>query len=96
MVFGRVPYYLRQLQNRLSLAQNITALCLNPQAPLRDEAKRLLDSTLTDKPVYYRVLAELGKTKHGLSRKRTRRGTRNQRRTGIHLPYYSVSKSVAI
>ena len=69
MVFGGVPYYLRQLKNRLSLAQNITALCLSPQAPLKDEARRLLDSTLSDKPLYYRVLAELGKTKQGISRK---------------------------
>ena len=33
MVFGGVPYYLRLLQARLSLAQNITSLCLAPQAP---------------------------------------------------------------
>ena len=69
MVFGGVPYYLRRLQGRLSLAQNITALCLAAQAPLKDEAKRLLDSTLSDKPLYYRTLSELGKRKLGLSRK---------------------------
>ena len=69
MVFGGVPYYLRRLQARLSLAQNITSLCLRPQAPLKDEAKRLLDSTLSDKPLYYRTLSELGKRKQGLARK---------------------------
>lgn len=69
MVFGGVPYYLRRLQGRLSLGQNITALCLLPQAPLKDEAKRLLDSTLSNKPLYYRVLAALGKRKEGFARK---------------------------
>ena len=69
MVFGGVPYYLRLLQARLSLAQNITSLCLAPQAPLKGEAKRLLDSTLSDKPLYYQTLAELGRTKNGLPRK---------------------------
>ena len=68
MVFGGTPFYLRKLQSRLSLAQNITALCLSPQAPLRDEAKILLDSTLSDKPLYYEVLSALGKRKNGLSR----------------------------
>ena len=69
MVFGGAPHYLRLLQARLSLAQNITSLCLAPQAPLKGEAKRLLDSTLSDKPLYYQTLAELGKVKNGLSRK---------------------------
>lgn len=69
MVFGGVPCYLRLLQARLSLAQNITSLCLAAQAPLKGEAKRLLDSTLSDKPLYYQILAELGKVKSGLPRK---------------------------
>ena len=74
MVFGGMPYYLRLLQARLSLAQNITALCLSPQAPLRDEAKILLDSTLSDKPLYYEILAALGKKKNGLSRQELVKG----------------------
>lgn len=69
MVFGGVPYYLRRLQGRLSLGRNINSLCLSPQAPLRDEAKRLLDSTLSNKPLYYRTLAALGKRKEGFARK---------------------------
>lgn len=68
MVFGGVPHYLRRLQRRLSLAQNVTSLCLAPQAPLKGEAKRLLDSTLSDKPLYYRTLSELGKNRVGLPR----------------------------
>ncbi|MDO4289976.1 MAG: AAA family ATPase [Eggerthellaceae bacterium] len=69
MVFGGVPYYLRKIQPRLSLSQNITSLCLAPQAPLRDEARILLDSTLSNRPVYYKVLSVLGEKKTGLSRK---------------------------
>ena len=68
MVFGGTPYYLRKLQARLSLAQNVTALCLAPQAPLKDEAHLLLDSTLSDKPLYYQALAALGERKCGFSR----------------------------
>lgn len=69
MVFGGLPYYLRKLQGRLSLAQNITSLCLSPQAPLKGEAKRLLDTTLSDKPLYYKTLAKLGERKVGFARK---------------------------
>lgn len=69
MVFGGTPYYLRRLQSRLSLAENITALCLTPQAPLKGEAKRLLDTTLSDKPLYYRTLAKLDERKYGFARK---------------------------
>ena len=69
MVFGGLPYCLRKIQARLSLAQNITSLCLSPQAPLKDEGRRLLDSTLSDKPLYYDVLSALGKKKIGMTRK---------------------------
>lgn len=69
MVFGGMPYYLRQLQNRLSLAENITALCLQAHAPLKDEAKRLLDTTLSGKPIYYEVLSALSARKNGMARK---------------------------
>ncbi len=69
MVFGGTPYYLRRLQARLSLAQNITHLCLTPQAPFRDEGRILLDSTLSDRPLYYQVLATLGTRTYGMSRK---------------------------
>ena len=68
MVFGGTPYYLRRLQRRLSLAQNVTALCLAPQAQFKDEGKMLLDSTLSARPVYYEVLAALGARKRGLTR----------------------------
>lgn len=68
MVFGGTPYYLRKLQARLSLAENITALCLTPQAPLKDEAKRLLDTSLSNKPLYYETLATLGARKSGMAR----------------------------
>ena len=69
MVFGGLPYYLRKLQGRLSLAQNITSLCLSSQAPLKGEAKRLLDTTLSSKPLYYKTLAKLGERKVGFARK---------------------------
>jgi len=69
MVFGGTPYYLKKLQPRLSLAQNITSLCLSPQAPLKDEARLLLDSTLSNKPLYYKTLGVLGAKKIGLSRR---------------------------
>lgn len=69
-VFGGVPYYLNMLQGRLNLAQNINALCLSDQAPLRNEARRLLDSTLSDEPIYYRVLSALGDSEIGSSDKK--------------------------
>ena len=68
LVFGGLPYYLDMLDRRLSLAQNIDALCLSEHAPLRDELPRLMEATLADSPLHRAVLQLLAQTKVGVHR----------------------------
>ena len=68
MVFGGLPYYLDMLDRRHSLAQNVDALCLDIQAPLRDEIPRLMEATLSESPLHRDVLSLLSQTKAGMHR----------------------------
>ena len=68
MVFGGLPYYLDMLDRRLSLAQNIDALCLSPQAPLRDEVPHLMEATLSNSPLHRDILRALSQSKAGIHR----------------------------
>lgn len=68
LVFGGLPYYLNMLDRRLSLAQNVDALCLDIHAPLHDEVPRLMEATLSASPLYYIILRLLSQRKAGLHR----------------------------
>jgi AAA+ ATPase superfamily predicted ATPase len=68
MVFGGIPYYLRMLEKRLSLALNIDALCFAESAPLRWEYAQLM-STLFDNPSRYEeVIEAIGSRRQGVTR----------------------------
>lgn len=68
LTFGGLPYYLNMLDRRLSLAQNINELCLDTQAPLRNEVPRLMEATLSGSPIHRDVLRILAQTKRGVHR----------------------------
>jgi hypothetical protein len=55
-VFGHMPYYLAQIREEASLADNILALVLRPDGLLHEEARLLLDQELHDASAYFSVL----------------------------------------
>lgn len=69
LAFGGLPYYIDMFDRRMSLSQNITALCLDVRAPLRKEVPHLMEATLTASPLYGEVLSLLSRRKTGLHRR---------------------------
>lgn len=55
-VFGHMPYYLAQIREESSLAQNILDVVLRPDGLLHEEARLLLDQELPDASAYFSVL----------------------------------------
>jgi uncharacterized protein len=55
-VFGHMPYYLAQVREQASLADNILDLVLRPDGLLHEEARLLLDQELPDASAYFSVL----------------------------------------
>jgi len=68
MIFGGVPYYLRMIEKRYSLALNVDRICFGEAAPLRHEFNRLMDTLFVDPTKYLRVLEALHTKKKGLTR----------------------------
>ncbi len=64
-VFGHMPYYLAQVREQDSLADNICNLVLRPDGLLHEEARLLLDQELPDASAYFSVLRAIaaGQTK---------------------------------
>lgn len=69
MVTGGIPYYLKQIKPRYSVAQNINALCFNENGILNDEFSRLLASLYDEHELHLKIIRLLATRKHGLSRK---------------------------
>ena len=55
-VFGHMPYYLAQVREQDTLAENILNLVLRPDGLLHEEARLLLDQELPDASAYFSVL----------------------------------------
>ena len=68
MIFGGIPYYLRMLEKRYSLALNVDRICFGEAAPLRHEFDRLMDTLFADPAKYIEVLEALHAKKQGLTR----------------------------
>jgi AAA+ ATPase superfamily predicted ATPase len=68
MVFGGIPYYLRQLNGAYSLTQNIDRLFFAADAPLRDEFINLYASLFKNSESYIEVIKALSKKAKGLTR----------------------------
>ena len=68
MIFGGIPYYLRMLEKRYSLAQNIDNLCFGETAPLRFEFARLMDTLFSKPSKHIQILEALHEKNKGLTR----------------------------
>ena len=68
MIFGGIPYYLRMIEKRFSLALNVDRICFGEAAPLRHEFERLMDTLFANPTKYIEVLEALHTKKQGLAR----------------------------
>jgi len=68
MVFGGVPFYLRQLQKGLSVAQNIDRLCFGNAAPLAYEFEELYHSLFRSPEKHILIARTLSAKRKGLTR----------------------------
>jgi len=68
MIFGGIPYYLRMIEKRYSLALNVDRICFAESAPLRYEFDRLMDTLFTNPAKYIKVIEALHTKKKGLPR----------------------------
>jgi len=76
MILGGIPYYLRQLDPRLSLAQNIDDLCFSADAPLKDEYHILFASLFSNPERHQQIVEALGTKTSGLTREEILQVTR--------------------
>ena len=68
MTFGGIPYYLSLMNNKLSLAQNVSRLCFSPEGELRDEFNNLYASLFSNASRHIQVVEALSSKKSGLTR----------------------------
>lgn len=68
MVTGGVPHYLDKVPRGLSVAQIVDELCFAPDGPLVRELDHLFASLFADDELYRRIVAQLARTKRGLTR----------------------------
>ncbi|MDR1806487.1 MAG: hypothetical protein LBR33_00985 [Propionibacteriaceae bacterium] len=74
MVFGGIPYYLRLLDPRRSLALNVDALCFGDNAPLAGEFDQVFSSLFARPERHRDVVALLSKSHQGVTRQDLARG----------------------
>jgi hypothetical protein len=68
MAFGGIPFYWSLLNRNLSTAQNISRLCFEPGAELKEEFRNLFASLFNRSERHEKVVEILGKRKVGLTR----------------------------
>ena len=68
MIFGGVPFYLRQMVKGLSLAQNVDRLCFDVGAPLAGEFEELYHSLFRNPDRHIDVIRTLAKKMKGMTR----------------------------
>jgi AAA+ ATPase superfamily predicted ATPase len=68
MIFGGIPFYLNQLQQGFSLAQNVDIMCFEKDAFMQDEFYTLFASLFKNAENHIRVLEALSAKKSGLLR----------------------------
>ncbi len=68
MIFGGIPYYLNCLDRRMSLAQNVDALCFSENGQLRHEYDHLYASLFKNPGKHIAVIKALAKNKSGVLR----------------------------
>jgi len=68
MIFGGIPYYLRMIEKRYSLAINVDRICFEKSSPLRYEFDRLMESLFANPTKYIQILEVLHTKKIGITR----------------------------
>ncbi len=68
MVFGGIPYYMNCMDRRLSLAQNIDAICFRETGQLRYEFQQVFASLFRHSEKHINIICALTKTKGGMTR----------------------------
>ena len=68
MILGGIPYYWRNLQPGLSLAQNVDRLFFRENAPLKGEFDEVFRSLFRNAKSHERVVAALARKKAGMTR----------------------------
>jgi len=68
MILGGVPFYLRYIENGLSVLQNINQLCFNENGPLFDEFKQLFSSLFNESLAYIELIRIIAAHSNGIPR----------------------------
>lgn len=68
MAIGGVPYYLNQIDKRLSASQNIAALCFSENGVLRTEFTSLFRALFGESDIYEKIVRILARRRGGVSR----------------------------
>ncbi|MDR0875554.1 MAG: ATP-binding protein [Clostridiales Family XIII bacterium] len=68
MIFGGIPYYLRMMDKKYSLALNVDALCFANAAPLKNEFGQLFKTLFAKPEKYTEVIEAINTKKKGLMR----------------------------
>ena len=68
MVLGGIPYYLRQLDRRRSVSQNINALCFMEDGLLFDELTPLLASLFEHSETHEKMIRAIAERRYGMRR----------------------------
>jgi AAA+ ATPase superfamily predicted ATPase len=68
MIFGGIPYYLRMMERKYSLALNVDRICFAETAPLKHEFAHLMDTLFSSSEKHVQVLEALYSKKQGMER----------------------------
>lgn len=68
MVFGGLPFFFDLMNTSQSFAQNINRLLFDKDALFRDEIDKLLEATLSESPIYEKILSQLASSKYGIKK----------------------------
>jgi len=74
MIFGGIPYYLRMMDKKYSLALNVDAMCFTDGAPLKSEFDRLFETLFSNPAKHIQVVEALHTGKQGLTREDIAKG----------------------
>ena len=68
MVLGGIPFYLEQIDNQLSAAQNIEKICFSANSTMKDEYGILFRSLFKSAKKHMKIIETLAASKNGLTR----------------------------
>ena len=68
MIFGGLPFFFDLMNASLSLPQNVNRLLFDKDALYREETKRLLEATLSESPIYEKIITKLAFARYGMKK----------------------------